>query len=82
MIPGSGAVYFHSPIRFASPGDAPSLIVYGDVDKVVPIVEGHTMYAALSKAGVPASFAREPHLVGRAGWFTPACRTATGNRLW
>jgi acetyl esterase/lipase len=48
----------YSPIRFVSPGAAPSLIVHGDADRVVPIVEGETMYAALSKAGVPASFIR------------------------
>src|SRR5688572_11616399 len=48
----------YSPIRFVSPGAAPSLIVHGDADRVVPMVEGETMYAALSKAGVPASFIR------------------------
>jgi acetyl esterase/lipase len=48
----------YSPIRFVSPGAAPSLIVHGDADRVVPIIEGETMYAALSKAGVPASFLR------------------------
>ena len=48
----------YSPIRFVSSGSAPSLIVHGDADSVVPIVEGETMYAALSKAGVPASFIR------------------------
>jgi acetyl esterase/lipase len=48
----------YSPIRFVSAGAAPSLIVHGDADKVVPMVEGETMYAALSKAGVPASFVR------------------------
>lgn len=48
----------YSPIRFVSSGAAPSLIVHGDADKVVPIVQGETMYAALSKAGVPASFVR------------------------
>jgi acetyl esterase/lipase len=48
----------YSPIRFVSPGAAPSLIVHGDADRVVPIVEGETMYAALSQAGVPASFIR------------------------
>ena len=48
----------YSPIRFVSPGAAPTLIVHGDADTVVPIVEGETMYAALSKAGVPASFIR------------------------
>jgi acetyl esterase/lipase len=48
----------YSPIRFASPGAAPSLIVHGGADTVVPMVEGETMHAALTKAGVPASFIR------------------------
>jgi len=48
----------YSPIRFVSPGAAPSLIVHGDADMVVPMIEGETMYAALTKAGVPASFIR------------------------
>jgi len=48
----------YSPIRFASPGAAPSLIVHGDADTVVPMVEGETMHGALTKAGVPASFIR------------------------
>lgn len=30
----------YSPIRFVSPGAAPSLIMHGDADRVVPIVEG------------------------------------------
>jgi acetyl esterase/lipase len=46
----------YSPIRFVSPGAAPSLIVHGDADTVVPMVEGETMHGALTKAGVPASF--------------------------
>ena len=48
----------YSPIRFVSPGAAPSLIVHGDADPVVPVVEGETMHVALTKAGVPASFIR------------------------
>ena len=48
----------YSPIRFVSPGDAPSLIVHGDADPVVPLVEGETMHEALTKAGVTASFIR------------------------
>jgi acetyl esterase/lipase len=48
----------YSPIRFVSPGAAPSLIVHGDADTTVPMVEGETMQAALTKAGVPASFIR------------------------
>ena len=47
-----------SPIRFVSPGSAPSLIVHGDADTAVPIDQGETMHAALTKAGVPASFIR------------------------
>ncbi|HEV8392669.1 MAG TPA: prolyl oligopeptidase family serine peptidase [Vicinamibacterales bacterium] len=41
-----------------SPGAAPTLIVHGNADNVVPMLEGETMYAALSKAGVPASSVR------------------------
>jgi acetyl esterase/lipase len=48
----------YSPIRFVSPGAAPSLIVHGDADPVVPMAEGETMHGALTKAGVPASFVR------------------------
>ena len=48
----------YSPIRFVSPGAAPSLIVHGDADTVIPMVEGETMHGALTKAGVPASFIR------------------------
>ncbi len=48
----------YSPIRFVSPAAAPSLIVHGDADTVVPIIEGETMHGALTRAGVPASFLR------------------------
>ena len=48
----------YSPIRFVSSGAAPSLIVHGDADSTVPMVEGETMHAALTKAGVPAAFIR------------------------
>jgi acetyl esterase/lipase len=48
----------YSPLRFVSSGAAPSLIVHGDADTVVPMVEGETMYAALSMAGARASFIR------------------------
>jgi len=56
LTEGEAAQY--SPIRFVSAGSAPSLIVHGDADMVVPMLEGQTMYEALSKAGVPASFVR------------------------
>jgi acetyl esterase/lipase len=47
-----------SPIRFVSSGSAPSLVVHGDADTAVPMDQGETMHAALTKAGVPASFLR------------------------
>jgi acetyl esterase/lipase len=56
-LTGAEAAQF-SPIRSVSPGAAPSLIVHGDADMTVPIIEGETMYAALVKAGVAASFVR------------------------
>ena len=34
------------------------LVVHSDADRVVPMVEGETMYAALMKGGVPTSFIR------------------------
>jgi dipeptidyl aminopeptidase/acylaminoacyl peptidase len=48
----------YSPIRFVSAGAAPSRIAHGDADTTVLMVEGETMHAALTKAGVPASFIR------------------------
>jgi dienelactone hydrolase len=46
----------YSPIHFASADDAPSLILHGDQDMLVPIIEGRSMYQALSDAGVEADF--------------------------
>jgi acetyl esterase/lipase len=48
----------YSPVRLVTASAAPSLIVHGDADEVVPIVEGETMYEALTKAGVATSFMR------------------------
>ena len=48
----------YSPIRFVSRGAAPSLIAHGDANTTVPMVEGETMHAPPTKAGVPASFIR------------------------
>lgn len=47
-----------SPIRHVSSSSAPSLIVHGEADTSVPIDQGEMMYAALTRAGVPASFIR------------------------
>ena len=43
-----------SPIHYVSAADAPSLILHGDVDELVPILEGQTMVEALTDAGVTA----------------------------
>lgn len=48
----------YSPIRFVSPGSAPTLIVHGDADDDVPIIHGESVHAALTGAGVPTSFLR------------------------
>lgn len=48
----------YSPIRFVSPGSAPSLIVHGDADDGVPISHGESMHAALIGAGVTTSLLR------------------------
>jgi predicted esterase len=42
----------YSPITYVSPDDAPALIIHGDRDTTVPIVQGQSMYDALVKAGV------------------------------
>jgi fermentation-respiration switch protein FrsA (DUF1100 family) len=46
----------YSPIRHVSGDDAPSLILHGDLDLLVPIEEGETMYRALQESGVESEF--------------------------
>jgi acetyl esterase/lipase len=43
-----------SPLSHVSAGDAPTLIIHGDADKLVPIQQAEVMVARLKKAGVPA----------------------------
>jgi dienelactone hydrolase len=45
-----------SPINFASNDDPPTLIIHGDNDQVVPVIEGESMYQALQEAGVESKF--------------------------
>lgn len=49
-----------SPINFVSSDDPPTLIVHGDQDQMVPILEGETMHQALLKAGVKSKFVTIP----------------------
>jgi dienelactone hydrolase len=41
-----------SPLDHVSSDDAPALIIQGDHDKLVPVLEAESMYQALMKAGV------------------------------
>ncbi|HEY7155819.1 MAG TPA: alpha/beta hydrolase [Gemmataceae bacterium] len=43
-----------SPITHVSPDDAPTLIIHGDADKLVPLQQSEEMIAKLKEAGVPA----------------------------
>ena len=45
-----------SPIHLVSPDDPPTLIIHGDHDSLVPIVEGRSMYQTLLKVGVKTEF--------------------------
>ena len=43
-----------SPITHVSADDAPTLIIHGDIDKLVPLQQSEIMVARLKEAGVPA----------------------------
>jgi acetyl esterase/lipase len=43
-----------SPITHVSADDAPTLIIHGDVDKLVPLQQSEEMVAKLKEVGVPA----------------------------
>lgn len=45
-------VWQMSPIYHVSPDDAPTLIIHGDADKVVPLQQSNVMIEKLKKAGV------------------------------
>jgi len=50
LDPASAREY--SPIHYVSADDAPALLLHGDADALVPILESETMYQALSEGGV------------------------------
>lgn len=54
---------FHdaSPISWVSSTSAPTLLIHGDRDPVVPISQGEAMFKALQEARVPAEFIRVPN---------------------
>jgi len=45
-----------SPITYVTPNDPPTLIMHGNADDAVPIVQGELMFEALQSAGVESSF--------------------------
>ena len=45
-----------SPLHFASPDDPPTLILHGDQDELVPIIEGRSMHEALVRSGATSRF--------------------------
>jgi len=49
-----------SPINFVSADDPPTLIIHGDKDPGVPIIEGQSMHQELLKAGVESKFVTIP----------------------
>ena len=50
----------YSPVRHVTSDDAPTLIVHGDADDVVRILEGETMYRALERQLVDTRFVSIP----------------------
>lgn len=50
----------YSPSFFASSNTPPTLIIHGDKDETVPIIEGDSMYQALVKVGAPVKFVVMP----------------------
>lgn len=49
-----------SPLNYVTPDDAPTLIIHGDADKLVPLQQSQAMIAALTKAGVPCKLIVKP----------------------
>jgi acetyl esterase/lipase len=49
-----------SPVTHVTPDDAPTLIIHGDADKLVPIQQAEVMVEALKKAGIPAKLVTKP----------------------
>ena len=57
-----------SPINFVNGSSAPTMIIHGDADKLVPIQQAEIFIAKLKEAGVPAELVVK-HGAGH-GWFS------------
>lgn len=67
--PNSQAVKLACPVTYVSPDDPPFLILHGDKDNVVPLVQSQIFYNRLQAAGVTATLV----IVKNAGHsFTPS----------
>lgn len=51
-----GAYRNVSPLYFATPDDAPTLIFHGDVDTVVPVEQSRREFQKLKEIGVPTAY--------------------------
>jgi acetyl esterase/lipase len=49
-----------SPVYHVTPDDAPTLIIHGDADKLVPIQQAQHIIAKFKEAGVPAELVVKP----------------------
>ena len=56
-----GLARLASPLEFVSKGDAPTLILHGEDDPLVPISHSEKLYDALKRCGVDVTFVRVKH---------------------
>jgi dipeptidyl aminopeptidase/acylaminoacyl peptidase len=45
-----------SPVNYVNKGDPPTLIMHGNADKVVPIVQGEIIFKKLQSAGIESQY--------------------------
>ena len=46
----------YSPVHYATKDDPPTLIMHGNTDEIVPLVQGKLMHKALERAGITSKF--------------------------
>jgi len=46
----------YSPVHYATKDDPPTLIMHGNTDEIVPLVQGKLMHKALQRAGITSKF--------------------------
>jgi dipeptidyl aminopeptidase/acylaminoacyl peptidase len=59
----------HSPVSHVSKDDAPTLVIHGDADRIVPLQQGRRMIDRLTEVGVKAKLVvREGKGHAWSGW--------------